>query len=96
MRWCAPDGSVAAHAVVCRTLADLACATNLQVKDAVSALNKCRLLIQREGKGDMIMIMISWEMVEAITQECNVKQMGQSLVTSANMSVFAMHRHHWL
>jgi hypothetical protein len=84
----APDGSVAAHAVVRRTLADLARATNLRVEDATLALNECGLLVRREGEGDTmtIAIAISQEMVEAVARERNVEQMGQSLVTSADVS----------
>jgi hypothetical protein len=68
----AQDGSTAVHTVMhCMRV------TNLRVKDPAFALNECGLLVRREGEGEgnMMMIAISQQMVEAVARERNIKQM---------------------
>ncbi|KAH9977564.1 acyl-CoA N-acyltransferase [Russula vinacea] len=67
----AQDGSTAVHTVMhCMRV------TNLRVKDPAFALNECGLLVRREGEGEgnMMMIAISQQMVEAVARERNIKQ----------------------
>ena len=50
------DRSAVVHTVMHCMLADTVCTVNLHVKDAAFVLNKCGLLIQRDGEGDVMTI----------------------------------------
>ena len=39
-------------------LADMVCMVNLHVEDAAFVLNECGLLVQRDGEGDVMTIVI--------------------------------------
>ena len=52
------DGSAVVHTMVHCMLADMVCMVNLHVEDAAFVLNECGLLVQRDGEGNVMTIVI--------------------------------------